>query len=82
MEDSITKLVSEKVNPVLMKHNGFSELACLEVDGNNLRVILTFYGSCTSCALSKTFTLRMIEEILQEHLPSYNIKVENAEYAD
>ena len=82
MEDKLKDLISTKVNPILMTHNGFAELADLEIAENSLKIVLTFYGTCTSCPMSRSFTLKMIAEVLQEDFPNYQIKVENAEDAN
>jgi len=78
-EEKIKSLIDTDVNIILSSHGGFVNLSGIERDGKNTRVILEFYGGCSGCPSSFTFTLKMIETFLRKELKDENIIVENIE---
>lgn len=65
MEEQITRILKEKVDPVLAEHYGGAMLTGFE--NNIAKVRLT--GACASCPSAQDTIQDVVKEIVMEHCP-------------
>ena len=65
MEERITKIIEEKINPVLGEHSGGAVLTNYQ-DGV---VTVRLTGACSGCPSAQMTTEDVVKEVLMEEIP-------------
>ena len=65
MEEKITKIIEEQINPVLGEHSGGAILTGYQ-DGV---VTVRLTGACSSCPSAQMTTEDVVKEVLMEEIP-------------
>lgn len=75
LNNFISILLLEEVNPIIEEHDAFCFLNSLEYS-NNLKIRLTLIGPCSACK-SLELTRTAIRSLLTEELKTkYNLEIE------